>query len=147
MCLQQGVVPAQLNVPILQAGLLRRRIAISYFSDLDLSRDDLDATAIQLLSAHGFFGSYESAGESLIGPASIQAWQVALAAFRRGSDDPNRLAGLEVKSGRENPSDRSFQRHEMGSDWQPTSPLTRGAAARQIAELLFANCTTAGQAR
>jgi hypothetical protein len=147
MCLQQGVVPAQLNVPILQAGLLRRRIAISYFSDLDLSRDDLDATAIQLLSVHGFFGSYESAGESLISPATIQAWQVALAAFRRGSDNPNRLAGLEVNAGTGNPSDPSFRRNEEGSDWQPTSPLTRGAAARQVAELLFADRTTVGRAR
>ena len=147
MCLRQGVVPAQLNVPILQAGLLRRRIAISYFSDLDLSRDDLDATAIQLLSVHGFFGSYESDGESLIGPASVQAWQVALAAFRLGSENPNRLAGLEVNSGRGNPLYPSFRQYEVGSDWQPTSPLTRGAAARQIAELLFANRTTVGQAR
>lgn len=136
LCQHRSIAPAFLESGWLQSELLRRRIAVAYFSDLDLGSDDPATHAVQRLAGRGFFGSYHASLDRILTPGMLSAWRETLAANRRGDTDPNIIAERNVTpcDGCEN--DRLRIDYDLARGWNPRQPLAVREAAQQINELL-----------
>jgi len=135
MCHRQGRSAARLDVPQLQNELLRRGVAISYFSDLDLGAGDPLTSALQLLSTQGYFGTYEAAPWQMMSPAMIAAWRETLENCRGERADLNVNAGLNAVARLKSPERVKASLNHPASDWNPRDPLSVGDAAMQLYEL------------
>jgi len=134
MCHRQGRSAAELDVTLLQNELLRRGMAISYFSDLELCAGDPMTNAFQLLSTKGFFGTYDATPWQMMSEAMIVAWRETLENCRRECTDLNVNARLNVEA-RLKPHARNLASlNRLASDWNPRDPLSVGDAARQLWE-------------
>jgi hypothetical protein len=92
LCLRDHVVPAGLGAMDLQAELLRRRIAITYFADVDLGQGNAWTRDVQFLGARGFFPSYAAGAGQPMGAARAVAWVWAMGKLIRGERGPDELA-------------------------------------------------------
>ncbi|MDO8540970.1 MAG: FAD-dependent oxidoreductase [Opitutaceae bacterium] len=92
VCLRDGVLPGTLSGGRLQSELLRRHIAVTYFADVDLGRDEAWTRDAQFLGARGFFSGYEADPNRPVSPALGAAWQGILSRALAGDDDPNEAA-------------------------------------------------------
>ena len=92
LSLRDNVMPRALRPGVLQWELLRRRIAVTYFADVDPGRDDPWTIHAQYLGARGFFSGYDAEPNRTVTPALADAWQHGLGRVLTGEDAPNELA-------------------------------------------------------
>lgn len=92
LCLRDGIPTRALRGAALQWELLQRRIAVTYFADLDPGRDDAWTRDAQYLGARGFFAGYDADPHRVVGPGLAAAWQDVLDRWLAGDDDPNAAA-------------------------------------------------------
>ena len=99
LCQRDNVMPAALGAA-LQAELLRRRIAITYFADVDLGQDTAWTRDMQFLGTRGFFPGYAAEAGQTLGAARAAAWVRAVALLVRGEQSPDELAAaVQVSPG------------------------------------------------
>jgi hypothetical protein len=99
LCQRDNVMPAALGAA-LQAELLRRRIAITYFADVDLGQDTAWTRDMQFLGTRGFFPGYAAEAGQTLGAARAAAWVRAVALLVRGEQSPDEVAAaVQVSPG------------------------------------------------
>lgn len=94
ICLRQKVRPRCLDGATLQWELLKRQIAVTYFSDLDLGSDQEGMREIQYLGARGFFSGYAARPNDPLGTSRAALWQALLHRWLREPTDPDAGAAL-----------------------------------------------------
>ncbi|MBM3842722.1 MAG: FAD-dependent oxidoreductase [Verrucomicrobia bacterium] len=92
LCLRDRVRPRALCPAALQEELLRRRIAVAYFADVDLGGDDAWTRDVQFLGARGFFSGYDADPARIVTPALAAVWRDILVRTLAGDADPNDAA-------------------------------------------------------
>ncbi len=141
LSLRSNTSPGQLNGTFLQMELLRRRIAVTYFSDVDLGRDGESTAAMQFLGTKGFFGTYAATPDAVMTPPMVAAWQATLAGWLHDDADANASAGRNLRAlvpataGGAMPNARSSGNSEL-TGWDPIDPVSVETAARQLFSLL-----------
>lgn len=94
ICLRDNVQPRRLDGACLQGELLKRRIAVSYFADLELGDENEEVRDLQFLGARGFFGGYAARPYGTTGEARAAAWQEIARGLLGGATDLNAFAAL-----------------------------------------------------
>lgn len=133
---RQGRPVGQLDITHFQNELLRRRIAISYLSDINLAANDPSSRALQLLSTQGYFGTYDSLPCQAITPAMIATWRRTLEISRSSAADFNELAAMNASAYPGACVEHAIQAVPLAADWNPKTPILVAEAARQICELM-----------
>jgi len=99
LCLRDHVPPRALVPAALHWALLQRRIATTYFADVDLGGDDTWTRNVQFLGARGFFAGYRAEPERFVPAALRTAWEdlaaLWLAGQGEGNDGAARVATAE----------------------------------------------------
>lgn len=144
LCLRGNQLPRTLRASMLHAELLRRRIAVTYFADVDPGRDDAWTNHAQYLGARGFFSGYAATPQAPVTAAVAQAWQGGLARWLAGDEDPNEIAAgvaaaVDPKTARRpaevRPDEQAtalLRRH----GWNGEPPATFRAAAQVLSDAL-----------
>jgi len=84
--------PAQLDPDLLLRNLVKNRVMVSFFNDVDVTADEPWIPAVQYFGTKGFFHSYDAKpGEPLTEPLA-KTWADGFAQIRAGKLDPNALA-------------------------------------------------------
>lgn len=99
VCIRDNISPNELNASVLQRELLKKKIVVSYFSDLDLGRTNHSDEAIQYLSTQGFFGGYRAEPDKKLQKKDTQIWQVILDRWIESPESVNSHAGFMSKMG------------------------------------------------
>jgi len=142
ICLRDNVLPLHLKGDLLQEELMKRRIVVTYFADVELGRAHASTSHVQFLGARGFFAGYGANLEEPMGAGKAAAWEELLAASLVGVVDPNVLAArLTVLGSREAgellPGSREDARALLRAHgWGEQRPLSVGAACQSFAEAL-----------
>ena len=92
LSLRDRVSLRALRAASLQWELLQRRIAVSYFADVDLGRDDAWTRDAQYLGARGFFADYDADPNRPVNASLGAAWQDVLSQCLSGEHDANESA-------------------------------------------------------
>jgi len=137
LCLTENRQPLHLNGCRLQRELLRREIAVTYFSDVELGGSDPLAADLQLLGSRGFFPGYTAGPDNWLTEAQAETWKTIFSFWSTGGFDPNRGAALFTVGGRGNlpmVEDGQSRLRELG--WQRSTPLQVREAAQVMAVAL-----------
>ena len=92
LCLRDRVALRNLRAGTLQWELLQRRIAVTYFADVDVGRDDAWTREVQYLGSRGFFPGYDAEPNRPFNASLAAIWQDALAQWLSSEADPNEIA-------------------------------------------------------
>lgn len=92
LAVRKGISVHAISAATLQWELLRRRIAITYFADVDLGSAEPWTCHAQFLGARGFFAGYEVNPEEPVSHALAITWQEILRRHLEGECDPNEAA-------------------------------------------------------
>lgn len=113
LALKHNTTPAALDSDLLIRTLVKNRVMISFFNDVDVTSDDPHVPAAQYFSTKGFFAGYDARLNEPLTQAISRLWLQAFDAMQQGSLDPMSLA-KKVHTNESRPS--------------PPTPRTRGEA-------------------
>lgn len=91
LAVQQGIAPAKLDPEVLLRRLVSRHVMVSFFNDLDVSRDDPRIHAAQYFATQGFFADYNARLDEPLKQATEAAWM-------KPYDDPQQRAAAVAEA-------------------------------------------------
>lgn len=142
LCIRDNIQPNKLNGKILQRELLKKKIVVSYFADIDLGGADHSNEAIQYLSTQGFFGQYSAKPNKKLQKEEIYLWQIILDRWIESCESVNSNAGF-INQMRE--SKRDFKELESKTlshslfekiGWDPSQPIVVKEASKRMYSIL-----------
>ena len=86
LAIKTKTAPAALDTGLLIRTLAAAHSMITFFNDLDISKDDLAITAAQVFSTKGFFHDYDARLDQPLKTGTAQVWLRALADASRDAD-------------------------------------------------------------
>ncbi len=92
LALKHNTTPARLDADQLLKTLVKNRIMVSFFNDLDVSSNDLRVAAAQYFATKGFFHDYNARLNEPLTEGVRAVWQEDSQKLRQGTFDPGKLA-------------------------------------------------------
>ena len=122
LAVKQQTTPAKLDADLLLRTLVKRRVMVSFFNDIDVTSDEPWTAAVQYFGVKGFFSSYDARPDKPLTTATARHWAAALAecASNVAFDPTNRAKALAK------------------AETESTAPVTLDAFAAQLKDALQA---------
>jgi hypothetical protein len=92
LAVKNKTTPAQLDPELLVRTLVKNRVMVSFFNDVDVTSSEPWVAAVQYFGTKGFFSSYDAKPAAPLTPALADIWAKGFAQLRAGTLDPNALA-------------------------------------------------------
>jgi hypothetical protein len=92
LAVKAQTTPAALDPDVLIRKLASSRVMISFFNDVDVTRDDPRVPSAQYFATKGFFPSYDASLDEPLTEAVKAAWLEGFEKLKQGSLEPMQLA-------------------------------------------------------
>ena len=141
LAVKQNTTPAKLDPDLLIRTLVKNRVMVSYFNDVDVASDKPWVLAMQYFGTRGFFASYDSKPDAPLTEALAKVWARGFAQLRGGAADPDELSRAVAhaeSTGEGNPiaMNRFLAWLHHSKESKNATPLTRGEACRLMFKIL-----------
>jgi flavin-dependent dehydrogenase len=91
LAVKARTTPAKLDPDVLMRQLASSRMMITFFNDIDVTRDDPRVPAAQYFGTKGFFASYDAKLDAPLTEAVRAAWQEGFEKLEQGTLEPMQL--------------------------------------------------------
>jgi hypothetical protein len=143
LAVKNKTTPAQLDPDLLLRALVKNRVMVSFFNDVDVASNEPWVAAVQYFGAKGFFHSYDAKPAAPLSEPLAKIWADGFAQLRAGKLDANALARAVASAETANAPPVTGERFSrMLPDSKPSQaaqPITRGEACRLMFERLVRN--------
>lgn len=98
LAVKNKTTPAQLDADLLIRTLVKNRVMISFFNDVDVTSDDPRVPAAQYFGSKGFFSDYNARLDEPLSESERTVWKDGLEKLQKGTLEPMQLARAVHKS-------------------------------------------------
>ncbi|TDU64584.1 flavin-dependent dehydrogenase [Prosthecobacter fusiformis] len=113
LAIKNKTTPGKLNPDLLIRALVKNRVMISFFNDVDVTSDDPRVPAAQYFGSKGFFSTYDARLDEPLSESEKAVWMDGFEQLQKGTLDPMQLAKAV---------------HASSTNATPQTKQTRGAA-------------------
>lgn len=92
LAVKNKTTPAKLDADLLIRELVKNRVMISFFNDVDVTSDDPRVPAAQYFGSKGFFSDYNARLDEPLSESEQAAWQEGYEKLKKGILEPMQLA-------------------------------------------------------
>jgi len=92
LSVKNKTTPGQLDSDLLVRALVKNRVMVSFFNDVDVTSDDTRVPAAQYFGTKGFFASYDANLDEPLTESERTAWRDGFEKLRKGALEPMQLA-------------------------------------------------------
>jgi hypothetical protein len=104
LAVKSKTTPASLAPDLLLKTLVKSRVMVSFFNDVDVTSNDPRVPAAQYFGTKGFFADYNARLDAPLTEAVRALWQEAFAQLRQGTLDPAKLVvAVHVAEAKDSP--------------------------------------------
>ena len=141
LAVKRGVTPAALDADLLIRTLVKNRVMVTFFNDVDVTSSKPWVPAVEYFGTQGFFPGYDARPGSPLTEPLAQAWADAFNRLRNGQRDPQATAcavtAAEAHSERAPvPMNRFLALIKHTDSGKSAAPLTRADACRLMFKIL-----------
>ncbi len=143
LAVKHQTTPAQLNLDLLMRTLVKNRVMVSFFNDVEMTSGNSWLAAVEYFGTKGFFHDYNARADEPLKADTAKLWADSLKRLRDGTFDANSLARQVAAS--ESGTSRPVQRTEFMSmvaaaskvkSGNNSATINRGEAAEMMFNLL-----------
>jgi hypothetical protein len=139
LAVKQKTTPADLDPDVLLRALVKNRVMVSFFNDVDVTSSEPWVAAVEYLGTKGFFASYDARPDGPLTESVAKAWAEAFKKLRERTLDARAaalaVAKAECAGGREI-TEAEFAAMTPGvertTSRKDQSPITRGTAVLML---------------
>ncbi|MEN3940725.1 FAD-dependent oxidoreductase [Prosthecobacter sp. SYSU 5D2] len=119
LAIKNKTTPAKLDADLLIRTLVKNRVMISFFNDVDVTSDDPRVPAAQYFGSKGFFSDYNARLDEPLSESEKTVWQDGMEKLQKGTLDPMQLARqVHSASAKESPATKDKRGDFLLRFWQ-----------------------------
>ena len=119
LAVKNKTTPGKLDADLLVRELVKNRVMISFFNDVDVTSGDPRVPAAQYFGTKGFFSEYNARLDEPLSESEKAVWQDGMEKLQKGTLDPMQLAReVHAASARESPATKDKRGDILLRFWQ-----------------------------